>query len=145
MKTYKLSLVTALLLGSFALSNPVAHAAGTTNQTAKAKAAAKVPATAQARVDKLAVKLKLTPEQKAKLLPIFQEEIDKRVEIDKRNLAPQIRLTEREKVRLDFLAKIKDSGVLTDAQYTQWLALQPKPAKTKATTVKPKTVNPQTN
>jgi hypothetical protein len=138
MKVSKLGLVTACLLGSFLLSNSLALAADSTNQTAKPKTTAKAPATAQARLDKLAGKLKLTPEQRDKLLPIFQEEIDKRKEVTQRRQA------ERDKIREDFLAKIKASGALTDTQYAQWLALQTPAKKTAAKPVKPKKPN-QTN
>jgi len=144
MKMPRLGIV-ALLAGGLAITGLIALAQTTsTNQTAKPKATAKTPTTpaapasAQTRANRVATKLKLTPDQKAKLVPIFQEEIDKRAEVTKRRQA------ERDQIFQDFLTKIKTSGILTDAQYTNFLALETPASPTPPKAAAPKPTTPAT-
>jgi hypothetical protein len=62
--------------------------------------------------------MSLTAEQKAKLRPLYQEEADK--------VKAEMQRSEAEwnRIRAEFKSKVKQSGILTDAQYAEWLALQ---------------------
>jgi hypothetical protein len=119
-----------LLAGSLFTCHSIACAAETATKAdkPKMKAQAAAPANSKDRVDRLAERMSLTAEQKAKLRPLYQEEADR--------VKAEMQRSEAEwnRIRAEFKNKVKQSGILTDAQYAEWLALQ---ARSTAKTSKP--------
>jgi acetyl-CoA carboxylase alpha subunit len=115
----------ALLAGTLAVSNSITLAADANTTTAEPKATAKAAALAKSkdRVARLAQKMKLTAEQMEKLKPIYLGETEKLRQETQQSLAA------RTKIREDFRTEVKESKILTDDQYVQWLAMQTKATK----------------
>ena len=113
-------LLAVLLAASLLAYHSIACAAETATKAdkPKMKAQAAAPAGSKDRVDRLAERMSLTAEQKEKLRPLYQEEADK--------VKAEMQRSEAEwnRIRAEFKNKVKLSGILTDAQYAEWLALQ---------------------
>ena len=137
MTTSKLSVMTALLLGSFALSQTLALAADAPKPSAKPKTAAKAAAPAKDRVARLADRLQLTADQQDKLRPILKQETDKLKEESQASQAA------RAKIREESAAKVKAARILTDDQFAKWQAMQPKAASTTGKTTAPAAAKPK--
>jgi len=138
MRVSNSSLVAVLLAGSLLTSHSMARAAETATKADKPKmtAPAAAPANSKDRVDRLAERMSLTAEQKAKLRPLYQEEADK--------VKAEMQRSEAEwnRIRAEFKNEVKQSGILTDAQYAEWLALQARGTAKTSQAAEPKAAKP---
>ena len=133
------SLGVVLLAGSLLAFHSIARAAEeNTTKADKPKMTAPVAAQANSkdRVDRLAERMSLTAEQKEKLRPLYQEEADK--------LKAEMQRSEAEwnRIRAEFRNKVKQSGILTDAQYAEWLTLQARGTTRTAKPAEPEAAKP---
>ena len=138
MRVSNSSMAAVLLAGSFLTSHPIARAAETATKADKPKtsAQASAPANSKDRVDRLAERMSLAAEQKEKLRPLYQEEADK--------VKAEMQRSEAEwnRIRAEFKSKVKQSEILSDVQYAEWLALQSRGTITTSKPAEPEAAKP---